>query len=72
MLRKKLGDEKVVVFICNHGLAQLFDGMRRNKMTKEMLQSTLDEGMQWYAALLRSFIQYEADPSLNERRELGA
>ena len=72
MLRKKLGDKWVATFIWIHGLPPLFHGFAGKTVTTEMLQSALHHGTEWYASLIQSLLEYDADPTLEERRELGA
>ncbi len=64
MLRKKLGDKKVATFIWMHGLAPLFDGKVHKTGTTEMLQSALHHGTEWYASLIQSLLDYDADREL--------
>jgi len=79
MLRKFLGDKKVAMYIWTNGLPMLFDRpmllhrtATEHSETLDMLQSTMDDALRWYAALARSIVQYEARPELEVRRELGA
>ena len=79
MLRRRLGDKKVAFHIWENGLPMLFDrsilqqrAATEHSVTLEMLQSTLDDALQWYAALAKGIVQYEAQPELQVRRELGA
>ncbi len=72
MLRKKLGDKWVATFIWIHGLPPLFRGFAGKTVTTEMLQSALHHGTEWYASLIQSVLEYDADPKLEQRRDLGA
>ncbi len=62
----------MATFIWIHGLPPLFHGFAGKTVTTEMLQSALHHGTQWYASLIQSLLEYDADPTLEERRELGA
>jgi hypothetical protein len=75
MLRRTLGDRKVAFFIWTHGLPEFFDGANVRAgtcgMTKEMLQSIIEEGMEWYASLVQSLMEHESRSDLETRRQLG-
>ena len=75
-LRRRLGDRKVAFFIWTHGLPEFFARVRHVRavtcgMTKEMLQSIIEEGMEWYASLIQSLREHESRSDLETRRQLG-
>ena len=72
MLRKHLGDKKIAFYIWHHGLPRLFDApICPHDFTKELLQSLLEETMQWHASLLRSLVEHEKRPELEQRQNLS-
>jgi hypothetical protein len=76
MLRRTLGDRKVAFFIWTHGLPEFFARVRHVRavtcgMTKEMLQSIIEEGMEWYASLIQSLMEHESRSDLDTRRQLS-
>ena len=76
MLRKKMGDKKVALFLFTHGSTPLFAASSplrsRNKFDEEWLQSMLDDALDWYASLLVSILAYDSLPGVAERRALEA
>ena len=72
MLRRYLGEKKMAPFIWANGLVELFDGALQRCVKLEMLQNTLDKNLHWCAMLANKFVEYEAQPELEVRRELAA
>ena len=66
----------VAVFVFTHGPTPLFHGcwpLRSKKhIDQELLQSTLDKALPWYASLLQSVVDHDSLPHMAERRALGA
>ena len=72
MLRKFLGNKNVVFFILQHGLPELFDArVRKEKPSREMLQSILEDGMRWHASLLHSLVEHNERPGLAHARRMS-
>ena len=76
MLRNKMGDKKVALFLFTHGSTPLFAAPRpwRTKtiIDEELLRSMLDDALEWYASLLVSMLAYDSRPDVAERRALDA
>ena len=72
MLRNNLGSAKVATFIWKHGLPRLFDGKTRRRVTIDMLQSSLQEGLQWWAVLIKDSVEYIKQPELEVQRKLSS
>ena len=72
MLRKKLGHKSVALFILQHGLPELFDPpLRKNKPSKELLESILEKGMRWHASLLQSLLEHDKGPELAHAQRMS-
>ena len=68
MLRKSLGDKKVAMLIWQHGLPRLADlpftagptSFRGQVLDIGMLQSSLDECMQWFTSLANDIVTHQS------------
>jgi hypothetical protein len=72
MLRKHLGSGKVATLIWKHGLPALFDAEVTRDITRDLLQSSLEDAMQWWIILIKNILQYEDIPELHEQRALSS
>jgi hypothetical protein len=65
ILRKHLGDAKVVGFLFNQPIPRLLDlPMQKDARPKALLQNMLEEFMNWHASLLQSLIERNTHPAV--------
>ena len=70
MLRKFLGGKKVAMLIWQHGLPSVADTplyRRRHRPDIGMLQSGLDECLQWYSSLANGIVVHETQKGFKEQ-----
>ena len=73
LLRKNLGDARVVYYILRHGVPAFLDPHRLSKPpTKALLQSMLEEFMMWHASLLRWLLERQQHPYTSTAQKLSA
>ena len=59
-------------FILQHGLPELFDArVRKEKPSREMLLSILEDGVRWHASLLHSLVEHNERPGLAHARRMS-
>ena len=70
ILRKNLGDGKVVDYIWNCGLRTLLD-VHMRPPTTAIIQNMLDEFMTWYQGLLQSILRRRNHPDMADAHKLS-
>jgi hypothetical protein len=72
MLRKNLGSKQVAFHIWQHGLPSITDGCYSKEVDTCMLQSSMEEGLHWYAALATSIVTHESQSGFHTQQSLGS
>ena len=82
ILRKNLGDFRVVYFIFTHGVPTLLDperamwyidgvSVQKDAFSRALLQNMLEEFMDWHSSLLQSILERQQDPDMTTARKLS-